>query len=346
MSPPNRLTCLFVFLAVAVVACGGDSNATPSSTTDGEIAADGSSTTPVASTSGRSRSTASTGAAPTTSDVSISVRQSTSTAAERRSDAGQGTVPAETTSVEIDTTPAETASVAVDTTTADTTPVQMDTTPADTTPIDSPENDTAENAASTGAVAAAVPDLVGETSTHPLIPQSWAPFASFSGVILIQPSINIERIGFHESDHDGAQQLDIAANTVFPIVLESRGRGTGSRTAADVVVKPDTEIRAPVTGTVIRAGGYVLDCDHRDGFVVIEPDAHPGWEVNVVHITGVQVSPGDRVEAGVTVLAPGATDLPFDSQIDSHTAEPSWPHVQIELLDPAIPARLSPGDAC
>ena len=129
-------------------------------------------------------------------------------------------------------------------------------------------------------------------------------------------------------------------------MLDDRERGTGSRTATDIVVEPGTPIRSPVTGTVIRAGGYVLYCEHRDDFAVIEPDAHPGWEVKVLHIDGVAVAPGDRVEAGVTVLAPAATVLPFDSQIDEYTAEPSWPHVHVELVDPSIPDRPSSGGGC
>jgi murein DD-endopeptidase MepM/ murein hydrolase activator NlpD len=105
-------------------------------------------------------------------------------------------------------------------------------------------------------------------------------------------------------------------------------------------------ITAPVTGTVIRAGGYTLYCKYRDDYVVIEPDVHPGWEVKVLHIDGVQVSAGDRVKAGETVLAPRARVLAFGSQIDLITANPSWPHVHIEVVDPTIPDRPSPGGGC
>jgi biotin carboxyl carrier protein len=179
-----------------------------------------------------------------------------------------------------------------------------------------------------------------------IIEQAWSPMATFAEVTLLHPSHRVERIGFHESNHDGARQLEVASTAVNPMVLESRDRGTGSRTAADVVVEPDTEVRSPVTGTVIRAGGYILYCQHNDDFAVIEPDSRPGWEVKVLHISGVQVEPGDRVEAGVTVLAPAATPLPFDSQVDEFTAEPSWPHVHIEVVDPSIPDRPSPGGGC
>ncbi len=176
--------------------------------------------------------------------------------------------------------------------------------------------------------------------------QDWQPFATFAGVTLHHPSNRVERVGFHQSSHDGARQLVPTATAVDPLTLETRERGTGSRTAADIVVEPGTEIRAPVTGTVVRAGGYVLYCEHDDDFAVIEPDSHPGWEVKVLHISGVAVDAGDRVEAGVTVLAPSATPLPFDSQVDEFTAEPSWPHVHIELVDPSIPDRPSRGGGC
>lgn len=176
--------------------------------------------------------------------------------------------------------------------------------------------------------------------------QNYAPFATFADVTLVHPSIRVERIGFHESNHDGARQLEPTTDAIDPIVLASRQRGTGSRTAADIVVEPGTEIRSPVTGTVLRSGGYVLYCDHQDHFVVIEPDSHPGWEVKVLHVNGVLVAAGDRVAAGVSIIAPEATILPFDSQVDQHTAIPAWPHVHIELVDPSIPDRPSPGGGC
>lgn len=165
------------------------------------------------------------------------------------------------------------------------------------------------------------------------------------GVTLLHPSARVEHVGFHESNNDGARQLEPLPSAVDPVTLETRDRGTEARTAADVVVDPEVEIRAPVTGTVLRAGGYTLYCDYRDDYVVIEPDEHPGWEVKVLHIDGVQVAAGDRVTAGETVLAPHPHVLPFPSQVDAvATAKPPWPHVHIEVVDPSIPDR--PGEGC
>ena len=176
-----------------------------------------------------------------------------------------------------------------------------------------------------------------------LVDTGFAPFATVDQVVLVHPAAQVEMVGFHESNHDGARQLAPTESAARPIELETRERGTGSRSAADIVVAPDAEIRAPVTGTVKRAGGYILYCDHDDDFAVIEPDARPGWEVKVLHIDGVQVQAGQRVEAGATVLAPRPTPLPFASQVDDHTASPAWPHVHIEVVDTSIPDRPSPG---
>ncbi len=155
-------------------------------------------------------------------------------------------------------------------------------------------------------------------------------------------------MGFHESNHDGARQMEIVRTTVVPLVLESRERLTGSHTAADIVTDPTQPIRSPVTGTVIRGGSYTLYCDTRDHYVVIEPDARPGWEVKVLHMNNLNVRKGQRVTAGRTVLASaGAHQLPFESQVDEmKTSEPAWPHVHIEVVDPSIPDRPSPGGGC
>jgi hypothetical protein len=128
------------------------------------------------------------------------------------------------------------------------------------------------------------------------------------------------------------------------LTLPSRGRDTTARGAADIVVEPDGEIRSPVTGTVRKAGTYTLYCDHVDQFVVIEPDARPGWEVKVLHIDGLALRPGQRVEGGVTRLAARARVLPFPSQVEDHTAE-RWPHVHVEVVDPTVPDRPT-GPGC
>jgi len=175
--------------------------------------------------------------------------------------------------------------------------------------------------------------------------EGWTPFATVGGVTLTHPSSRVERVAFHQSNNDAARQLTALPSAVAVRTLEDRERDTGAHGAADIVVDPTTEIRAPVTGRVKRAGTYVLYCKHSDDYVVIEPDDRPGWEVKMLHIDGVRVRAGNRVIAGRTVLAPRATQLPFESQVDElRTADPAWPHVHIEVVDPSIPDRPTPGN--
>ena len=93
----------------------------------------------------------------------------------------------------------------------------------------------------------------------------------------------------------------------------------------------------------VEVVGFHRYCEHRDDYAVIDPDGRPGWEVKLLHIDGVQVEAGQRVEAGVTVVAPRPTRLPFGSQVDDHTGTPPWPHVHVEVVDPSIPDRPDPG---
>lgn len=171
--------------------------------------------------------------------------------------------------------------------------------------------------------------LASVDQTHPVA-------LTWDGIDLRLPSAMTELVGFHESNHDGARDVQAYEGRVRHLVMESRERGTSPRGASDIVVHPDVELRAMVSGIVKRAGSYTLYCDKKDDFVVIEPDGRPGIEVKMLHLAGVQLRAGERVEAGVTVLAPRPTKLPFASQVDEHSAS-GWPHVHVEVVDSSIP---------
>jgi hypothetical protein len=160
---------------------------------------------------------------------------------------------------------------------------------------------------------------------------------------LAMPSTVIERGGFHQSTHPGALPMSTPDQPlVRTTVMASRGRGTSLTGAIDVATEPDTAITSPVSGVVARAGSYTLYCRYTDGYIVINPDERPDLEVKILHVQGVAVRSGDRVETGQFV-ADHATLFPFQSQIDALTGEPSWPHVHIEVVDPSIPRNRSGG---
>lgn len=172
---------------------------------------------------------------------------------------------------------------------------------------------------------------------------AFAPYAQAGPVTLHYPGDVVEVVGLHQSGHDGAQMQSPVGKGARIGTLGSRSRDTNPQGAADVVVDPRGEVRAPVTGTVIRAGSYTLYCDHTDDYLVVEPDARPGWEVKLLHFEGLSVRPGDRVQAGVTVVGSRARLLPFASQVDKHTVAPHWPHLHVEVVDPSVPDRPSGG---
>jgi biotin carboxyl carrier protein len=167
-------------------------------------------------------------------------------------------------------------------------------------------------------------------------------FATVGGVTVHQVGRDVAVIGYHQSNHEGARDLSPVGSATPWEVLPSRERLSGPRSAADIVVARGTEVRSPVTGTVKRAGTYTLYCRYTDGYVVIEPDEHPGWEVKLLHISGVSVQQGQRVTAGRTLVARGPNPLPFASQVDEHNAT-GWPHVHLEVVDLAIPDVRNPG---
>ena len=153
-------------------------------------------------------------------------------------------------------------------------------------PVGFDEGGTSPTATAAPSPTTTAPSPAPSVEAHP-VTMTW------DGIDLRVPSAGTELVGFHQSNNDGARDLDAVSSSPVPtVVLESRERGTGRRSAADVVVDPDDELRAPVTGTVVRAGTYTLYCDTLDDFAVIEPEGRPGIEVKMLHIDGVQVQAG------------------------------------------------------
>lgn len=174
--------------------------------------------------------------------------------------------------------------------------------------------------------------------------QDWIAFGTAGDVTVHFPSRRVERIGFHQSNNEGARPILPMPTGVPVTTMESRERLSDLQSSADVVVDPASEIRAPVSGVVVSSGSYDLYCGLFDYFINIEPDDHPGWRVKVLHITGLEVRNGQRVVQGETVIAPTARQLPFESQVDElRTVDPAWPHVHIEVVDPSIPNVANPG---
>lgn len=210
-----------------------------------------------------------------------------------------------------------------------------------------PEPTSTTTSSSTTTSTTLPPTTTTVPADRPIGPVAFAPLASVEDLTILHPTARVERVGFHESSLDGALALTPLPTAVNGFTQASRERGHGAQTAADIVSDPSDVVRAPVSGTVVQAGPYRLYCKYDDDAVLIVPDGHPNWVVRVLHIDGVRVVPGWRVDAGLTVIAQRPRQLPFPSQIDRMAAAaPVWPHVHVEVDDVTIPDTASSGDSC
>jgi hypothetical protein len=111
----------------------------------------------------------------------------------------------------------------------------------------------------------------------------------------------------------------------------TRGRGTYSTTACDVCAKAGTTVYAPVNGTVIAAEPYMLYGRYPDLRVRIAIDGFPGYHVELLHMSQLLVTAGQRTEAGRTPVGIVRNLVPyFNSGPNPYTREEgNHTHVQI-----------------
>lgn len=113
-------------------------------------------------------------------------------------------------------------------------------------------------------------------------------------------------------------------------VMASRGRGTASTSAVDIVAPAGAVLYAPVTGTVRVVKAYWLYGKFADIRVEIEPENAPGTRVVMIHLERVvHVAVGQRVVVSRTPIGRPRV-LPFHSQTDEYTHTHD-PHVHIEI---------------
>ena len=163
-------------------------------------------------------------------------------------------------------------------------------------------------------------------------------FALAEQLPLIEPGPATVGYGYHQSLFRTA----IGLRPFEPhVVMSSRNRGTGSTTAADVVVGSRARIRAPVTGQVVTVKRYLLYCERPDWKVVIKPASDPTLRVLVLHMARPSISDGEDVTAGVSLLGRAPANDWSDSQANRYFPA-KYPHVHIEVERD----RASPTPGC
>jgi hypothetical protein len=120
-----------------------------------------------------------------------------------------------------------------------------------------------------------------------------------------------------DSTRAARREVRTAHGRVVMFQMTSRGRGTSLRTAMDVVVRDGTLIVSPVSGEVTLIKHYRLYGRYDDLQIEIRPDGHPELRVVGIHMQGLMIQEGDRVEAGETALGKPRR-FEFDSQVDRY----------------------------
>ena len=173
-------------------------------------------------------------------------------------------------------------------------------------------------------------------------------FAKTERLELTTPSAKPVYIGFHEAaysvalplvphgrqrrnDNPGKTNLIVPGPGPDFSVLSSRGRPNSATTAVDIVLAPGDPVRSTVTGTIVEVRPYLLYNEYADNRVEIIPAGHPDLRVTMIHMTGVEVSAGQQVVGGETVLAAGANQFPFLSHIDGYIDGERHAHVHVEV---------------
>ncbi|HYH28081.1 MAG TPA: hypothetical protein VEA19_04785 [Actinomycetota bacterium] len=120
------------------------------------------------------------------------------------------------------------------------------------------------------------------------------------------------------------------------LVLDSRGRRFAATSAVDLVLPEGSVVRAPVSGVVTGYKRYRLYDRYPDARVAIRPDGHPDREVVMIHLAGVRLQRGQRVEASVTEIG-SVRRFPFESHVERYAGR--HPHVHLEVKDGTAASR-------
>lgn len=205
-----------------------------------------------------------------------------------------------------------------------------------------------EPVAAPQAAVAAAPQPPARPQSPPALPAPATHSRAFAGLHNLQLALPLgaRAIGFHESGTRGAKPLhpmgiprvndNLTRLAKAPVgdgfeylILGSRERRNAPTSAVDVAMPFNVPVQSPVTGRVVDATAYLLYRQVPDNAVYLVPDSRPDLVVVLMHLNGLKVNVGDRVEAGKSVLALTSRLLPFGSQIDRYAGR--MPHVHMEV---------------
>lgn len=110
--------------------------------------------------------------------------------------------------------------------------------------------------------------------------------------------------------------------------------------SVDVAVKEGTPVKSPVSGKVGAVEPYLLYGRYNDVRIDILPKGNQRIKISIIHLKQPTITVGQRVEAGVTVLAMPRR-LPVNSQIDQYLGQIT-DHIHMQI-NPFEPGKVAAG---
>jgi hypothetical protein len=170
---------------------------------------------------------------------------------------------------------------------------------------------------------------------------------------LYAPYKKIRGIGYHESSHtraysltpigqclrdDNAWDVDVPLDSTADLpayyIMETRGEYAAGTTVADIAMDPETQVLAPVSGTVVKIESKVIYDEYQDMQIEVIPDGLPNVVVAFLHIDQIRVRVGEKMTQGKTVMGIPRDWRPyFASELDDYI-KPPMPHVHVQVNTP------------
>jgi biotin carboxyl carrier protein len=114
--------------------------------------------------------------------------------------------------------------------------------------------------------------------------------------------------------------------------------GANSEPTTSVLVgaQPDTPVTSPISGSVVRVREYLLFGKYEDVQIDIRPEEKGGITVSLLFISNPAVSPGERVEAGKTLLGTVRRCPEETGQVLAVYTHDSGSHVHLQVSEEPI----------
>ncbi len=156
---------------------------------------------------------------------------------------------------------------------------------------------------------------------------------------------NLIGIGYHQAENrkalemipkDSFKAIRVDDPSKFnpnkrSVIMAPRGRGSPICSAADIAVKRDSIIYAPVSGKIVKIKEYSLYGKYLDYHIEIRPNKLSNIRVAIIHIKDLKIEVGQEVNKGITELGKVRSLSKYMHTQISDYYGPNVEHIHIQI---------------